>query len=74
MIARPRTFEAVAEHVASVRGVSPIEAASRILFDEEGDQASISTSCTKPLVLHFRFGSKSAILLDKFAVGMARLA
>jgi CheY-like chemotaxis protein len=32
MIARPRTFEAVAEHVASVRGVSPIEAASRILF------------------------------------------
>lgn len=32
MIARRRTFEAVAEHVAFVRGVSPIEAASGILF------------------------------------------
>jgi CheY-like chemotaxis protein len=32
MIARPRTFEAVAEHVASVRSVSPTEAANRILF------------------------------------------
>jgi CheY-like chemotaxis protein len=32
MIARPQTFEAVVEHVASARGVSPIEAVSRILF------------------------------------------
>ncbi len=32
MIARRRTFEAVAEYLASVRGVSPLEAASRIMF------------------------------------------
>ena len=32
MIARRRTFEAVAEHLASGRDLSPVEAASRIMF------------------------------------------